>query len=107
MSSLPELESKFDQVLEQLLVLMREVEHGRWDAGVVVMVKDGQLDIRGMGTTDTEAAAFAILFMAAKTLPPVDMKQLQVEAQRIMERSQRIEMESQFWRPGDAILASL
>jgi hypothetical protein len=96
--NLPVLESKFNQVLEQLLLLIRDIEKGKWDAGVVVMVKDGQLDVRGMGTTDTPAAAFSILYMAARTLPSLDMNGLQSEVEGIMERSKKIEVESKLWR---------
>ncbi len=99
MSSLPELESKFDQALEQIFLLVRDIERGKWDAGVTVMVTNGRVDVRGLATTDTPAAAFAILYMALKTLPPLNQADLMRTLNAIMERSERIEVESAYWRP--------
>jgi hypothetical protein len=95
---LPVLESKFDQVLEQFVLLTRDIERGKWDAGVTIMVNNGKVDVRGLGTTSSPVDAAALLFMAIKTLPPFSQAEMLAALIPIMERSERIEIEAPFWR---------
>jgi hypothetical protein len=93
----PELESVFDIVLEQIMRLIHDVEMHKWDAGVVIMVNNGQLDVRGLGDTTTTGAAFALMYMALKTIPAINQEQMMAELERIMTRSERIEKEADQW----------
>jgi len=95
---LPILESKFDQVLEQLRILERDVESKRLDAGVVVMVDEGRVDVRGLGETTTLSSAFAILYMAMRSMPPLTQQQIADELNVTMMRSERIAKEVPLWR---------
>ncbi len=97
MENLPELESKFDQVLEQIFLLIRDIEKEKLDAGVTVMVVDGKVDVRGLGVVTEPAQAAAILFLALRSLPPQDQKQMGDALQELMERSMRIAKEAPLW----------
>lgn len=99
---LPILESRFDQVLEQIHLLVKDIETKRMDAGVVVMVDDGKVDVRGLGEACTPAAAFAILFMAMRSMPPQTQQQIVEQLGTIMPRSERIAKEAPLWRNATA-----
>lgn len=88
-------------MLEQFALLTRDVEQRRWDAGVTIMVNNGQLDIRGMGTIADPAQASAILFMALKQLPPVSHSIMLEKLSEIMARSEQIEKEAPLWRSSE------
>lgn len=94
---LPVLESKFDQVLEQVFLLIRDIEKGKLDAGVTVMVVDGAVDVRGLGVVKEPVQAVALLFLALRSLPPQDQKQMGDALQELMERSMRIAKEAPLW----------
>lgn len=87
--------SNFWQVLKQMHMLKRDIEANRWDAGIVVMVNNGTLDIRGLGEVINPAQASGILFAAFKSLPPASQADMLKELSALMERSATIEAEAQ------------
>lgn len=96
---LPILISESHQVIEQIFLLIKDIEAKKWDAGVVVMVNNGSVDIRGLGVADSEAAAVALLFMGIKAFPPMKQEAMLAELKRLMDRSLVVEAESKLWRP--------
>jgi hypothetical protein len=97
---LPILISVFDQAIEQILLLIKDIEAHRWDAGVTVMVNNGALDIRGIGVaSNSPATAVALLYMALRSMPQVDQRQVMLALDEVMKRSETIEAEAHLWRP--------
>ncbi len=94
----PVLISTFDSVLEQIHRLVADIETHRLDAGVVVMVKDGEPDIHGLGVVDTTEAAAALLFVAFKMLPPTSHDAMLAKLGAIIERSRLVAKEAPLWR---------
>lgn len=97
-SDAPILISRYDQVLEQIQLLVKEIEEFKMDSGVVVMMRNGLADIRGLGETHSATAASAILFMAYKSLPPATQSDMLYELGQLVERSKAIEIEAPWWR---------
>jgi hypothetical protein len=95
MSDLTILISNHWQVLEQIALLQRDISINRWDAGAVVMVNNGTLDIRGLGEVTKPAQASGILFAAFKSLPPASQADMLSELSALMQRSALIEAEAQ------------
>ena len=95
---LPELISRHYQVLEQFTLLTRDIERGKWDAGVTIMVNDGQVDVRGLGVVDTIPAVLGLILMATKSLPATGTTEIMAALDAIMQRSKVIETESKLWR---------
>jgi hypothetical protein len=98
MDDLPELISVWDQLLEQVMKLIKDIEANKWDAGVTVFVSNGTLDIRGLGVVDTPAAAAALLFAGIKSLPPTSQQSMLDELEKLMARSKVIAVEADAWR---------
>lgn len=94
----PILISKFDQVLEQLHLLFRDIEEFKMDSGVVVMLKDGVADIRGLGEAHSPAAAAAILFLAFRSMPTCHPDELSAALGQLLQRSHQIATEAPLWR---------
>lgn len=99
LSNLPELISKYDQVIEQVLILVKDIEAGKMDAGVCVMAKDGRVDVRGLGVVEKPAQAVALLFMAIKSFDSMSQAEIMAELQAIMERSEVVAQEAHLWNP--------
>ena len=97
-AALPILASRFDQVLEQLTLLTKDIEQHKMDAGVVVMLRNGQADIRGLGEVRSTEQAAAVLFMSFKSLPPASQEAMLKSLERLMRRSVEIEAEAKLWR---------
>ena len=101
MTEPPILISKFDQVLEQIILLTKDIEREKWDAGVTVLVTNGSVDVRGLGTTDTPTHAAALLFMALKSLPSTTQSDMLKALKQILVRSEAVAKEAPLWRPSD------
>lgn len=95
---LPELISKHYQVLEQFKLLTRDIERGKWDAGVTIMVNNGQVDVRGLGVVDTIPAVLGLILTAIQSLPQAGKDEIMAALDAIMQRSKVIETESKLWR---------
>jgi hypothetical protein len=95
---LPQLVSRFDDVLGQLHFLMRDVEKYRWDAGLVIMVNNGQLDVRGLGLAEKPEHAAAILVLALRSLPAFDQGLLPETLKNLLTHSERVAEEVDLWR---------
>lgn len=94
----PILISKFDQVLEQLHLLFCDIEEFKMDAGVVVMIRNGEVDVRGLGEVDSLTAASALLSVALRTMPLAKAADMMLSIVPLMERSKLIEAEAPLWR---------
>ena len=96
-TGLPIVISVFDQALEQIFKLIKDIETNRWDGGVTIFANDGKVDVRGIGTVDTPEKASALVFMAFRTLPPQSQETLAKALGEVMERSERIAKEAPLW----------
>lgn len=104
---LPEVISEFSAVLEQVHKLIADIEKNRWDGGVVVMINNGAVDVRGLGVVDSTTAASAMLFAAIKALPPVSQEAFLKALLPLMERSERVEKEArEIWMQSDSAKTS-
>lgn len=97
-SDLPVLISTYYQVVEQIQLLVRDIERNKWDAGMVVMVNNGTLDMRGLGEVKSTVQAKAILFAAFQSLPPATQAEMLSELTAMFKRSHQIESEAELWR---------
>lgn len=96
-TGLPIVISVFDQALEQIFKLIKDIEKNRWDAGVTIFANDGRVDVRGIGTCDTPEKASALIFMAFRTLPPQNQEVLAAALKEVMDRSTLIAEEAPLW----------
>ena len=92
--------SNYDQVLEQLNMLARDIENTKMDAGVVVMMRNGTVDIRGLGEVRSTAAAAAVLFTAYKSMPAASQDDMLQAITQLADRSKLIDVEAPRWRGG-------
>lgn len=94
---IPELISRWDEVVRQLDLLRLDIHKTRLDGLVTIALVDGRIDMRGMGAIDTPEKAIALLLMAAHAYQHVSLGEARREARDLEERSRAVAAEAPLW----------
>lgn len=100
MSELPELISKHDVLIQQLLDVIREVETTRVDSGVVVLMRDGGLVLHSLGEANSAEAVLGLLMVGqSMAAQGADRTKVAEVFEAMARRSKQIAKEAPLWRP--------